>query len=279
MQLVRNDFGDTSALDGHAHDADVIMGDNADIFRLLDRRAARFRTFAYDNYSTVERIIPRAFRLLDYVEGAATGNVGAADLVHGEAGDDTIHGQTGNDVLFGEGQDDDIVGGTGFDRIYGGTGQDGLLGDDGKMLTSRNGIAEPLNRLPVAEVETFERLPRAQFIGAVVDILGELKKRAMLAVAHDRLERHHLRRPRRRLHPRRRRRRRALRRRGDGRVLQRAARRPTATRSTTTRRPRCSRRGTTRCRSRKIPGLPLELRPVPRRRGHRRGALGQRAWA
>ena len=180
VQLVRNDFGDM-ALDGHAHDADVIMGDNADIFRLLTAAGA-FRTFAYDNYSTVERIIPRAFRLLDYVEGAATGNVGAADLLHGEAGDDTIHGQTGNDVLFGEGQDDDIVGGTGFDRIYGGTGQDGLLGDDGKMLTSRNGIAEPLNRLPVAEVETFEGCPGGKFIGGVVDILGELKKRAMLAV-------------------------------------------------------------------------------------------------
>ena len=39
--------------------------------------------------------------------------IGAADLVHGETGDDTIHGELGDDVLFGEGQDDDIVGGYG----------------------------------------------------------------------------------------------------------------------------------------------------------------------
>ena len=52
---------------------------------------------------------------------------------------------TGNDVLFGEGQDDDIYGGTGNDRIYGGTGEDGILGDDGMILTSRNGLTEPLN--------------------------------------------------------------------------------------------------------------------------------------
>ena len=83
-------------------------------------------------------------------------------------------------MLFGEGQDDDIYGGTGFDRIYGGTGQDGLLGDDGKMLTSRNGSTEPLNRLTVAEVETFEDA-NGPFIGGVVDLLGDLKKRAMLA--------------------------------------------------------------------------------------------------
>ena len=53
----------------------------------------------------------------------------------------------GNDVLFGDGQDDDIYGGTGNDRIYGGTGEDGILGDDGVILTSRNGLTEPLNRL------------------------------------------------------------------------------------------------------------------------------------
>ena len=53
----------------------------------------------------------------------------------------------GDDVLFGEGQDDNIYGGTGNDRIYGGTGIDGILGDDGVMLTSRNGLTEPLNRL------------------------------------------------------------------------------------------------------------------------------------
>ena len=48
------------------------------------------------------------------------------------------------------------------------------------MLTSRNGSTEPLNRLTVAEVETFEDA-NGPFIGGVVVMLGRLKKRAMLA--------------------------------------------------------------------------------------------------
>ena len=72
-------------------------------------------------------------------------DIGAADELHGESGDDFIYGQTGSDVLFGEGQDDDdLIGGYGHDWISGGTGQDGVLGDDGRIFTSRNGTAEPL---------------------------------------------------------------------------------------------------------------------------------------
>ena len=43
----------------------------------------------------------------------AFSNIGAADEIHGESGDDFIYGQKGNDVIFGEGQDDDIIGGYG----------------------------------------------------------------------------------------------------------------------------------------------------------------------
>ncbi len=53
----------------------------------------------------------------------------------------------GNDVIFGDAGDDDLYGGGGSDRIYGGNGEDGMLGDDGWILTSRNGLTEPLNRL------------------------------------------------------------------------------------------------------------------------------------
>ena len=48
-------------------------------------------------------------------------------------------------MLFGDGQDDSIVGGYGNDWISGGTGDDGILGDDGRILASRVGTAEPLN--------------------------------------------------------------------------------------------------------------------------------------
>ena len=63
----------------------------------------------------------------------------------------------GDDVLFGEGQDDDIYGGAGNDRIYGGTGEDGILGDDGLILTSRNGLTEPLNRLFTPNARVHDR--------------------------------------------------------------------------------------------------------------------------
>ena len=68
----------------------------------------------------------------------------AADLIHGEGGDDVVLGETDNDVLFGGGQDDTIIGGNGNDRIYGGSGDDRILGDNGYFNTSRNGMTEPL---------------------------------------------------------------------------------------------------------------------------------------
>src|SRR3954452_13755831 len=178
LRLVRNNFGDI-ADDGHAHDADVIMGDNANIYRLLGANGA-FLSFTYDDYSTAEAIIPRAYTFLDYTQGGAPSDIGAADLVHGEPGDDTIHGQTGNDVLFGEGQDDDIYGGTGSDRVYGGTGQDGVLGDDGKIYTSRNGQTEPLNHVVTANEQELVEL-NSPFLGGLVAVTDTLKKEAVLA--------------------------------------------------------------------------------------------------
>ncbi len=159
VRLERDNYGDLSG-SGHAHDADTILGDNGDIFNLVGINGQPsspygFLTFNYDTYDSTERIIPRAYRFLDYTQGdsAAAGTIGAADLIHGENGDDTIHGMVGDDVLFGEGEDDNIYGGTGNDRIYGGTGEDGILGDDGVMLTSRNGLIEPLNRLFTPNLE------------------------------------------------------------------------------------------------------------------------------
>ena len=164
----------------------MILGDNGDIFR--PRRApdgTSFLTFNYDNYASTERIIPRAYRFLDYTQGnpVRAGTIGAADLIHGENGDDTIHGMTGNDVLFGEGQDDNIYGGTGNDRIYGGTGEDGILGDDGVILTSRNGQTEPLNGLVRREQPRRRSSEPGPFTAAELYIAGELFKTAQLARA------------------------------------------------------------------------------------------------
>ena len=147
----RNTEGDGS----HARDSDMILGDNGNIYRLVGRNGTdggSLLTFAYDNYAS-GKIVVRAAQLLDYTPGgldysASAGNdLGAADVIHGESGDDFIYGMKGNDVIFGEGQDDDIIGGYGNDWISGGTGQDGVLGDDGRIFTSRNSstVGEPLN--------------------------------------------------------------------------------------------------------------------------------------
>ena len=203
IDIGRNDIGDasidangviTALPTGHARDADFMMGDNANIFRLVKGGATAspsdpndvFRTFAYDTYAGGLRIIPRGMEELDYtlggadyaggsyVNGVANADNGAADLMHGESGDDVIFGMTGSDMLFGEGQDDDIIGGYGNDWMSGGTGQDGGLGDDGLIYTSRNGTAEPLNGIAATTEQTISTPGQIQ--QAVINVAGELKK-------------------------------------------------------------------------------------------------------
>jgi Ca2+-binding RTX toxin-like protein len=144
----RNDPGDESP-QGHARDADVILGDNGNIFRLLDAEG-QFLSFVYDDYTDAPgtqqlEIIPRAVQLLEYTPGGpdlaqadAANDVGGDDELHGGPGDDSLYGMAGDDVLFGDGQDDDLIGGWGHDWMSGGVGTDGLLGDDGRIFTSRN---------------------------------------------------------------------------------------------------------------------------------------------
>ncbi|HYW20936.1 MAG TPA: DUF4347 domain-containing protein [Nodularia sp. (in: cyanobacteria)] len=177
----RNDVGDTSA-QGHARDADVIIGDNGNIFRLVGTNGVskgQFLTFTYDNYGSF-KIIPRAVELLYYTLGGNSADLGNDDLIRGEAGDDVIHGMTGNDVIFGDGQDDDIYGGVGSDRLYGGTGEDGILGDDGKIYTSRNGLTETLNGITQINAQTNISLP-GPFTGAWIYISDRLNKTVDLA--------------------------------------------------------------------------------------------------
>src|SRR6266480_672193 len=145
-----NDAGNTSA-NGQAHDADAIVANNGDIFRLVGTNGVAgqgagpngFLQFNYDvfgNPSATERIVPRAVTLLDYTPGGpdyagtagplVPGDVGGTLVngvlkgseIHGEAGNDFIYGGPGNDVMFGDGQNDSIVGGYGADWISGGSG-------------------------------------------------------------------------------------------------------------------------------------------------------------
>ncbi|MCE8556437.1 calcium-binding protein [Ruegeria pomeroyi] len=171
----------------HGRDADVIVGDNGNIFDLLDAPNV-WLAYNYDRTPDIGnntadpsqahlrgdiRLIPRAVVQLDYTPGTDVGSLGASDLVYGEDGDDIIYLMTGNDVGYGNGHDDQIIGGTGDDRIFGGTGEDGLLGDDGVIRVSRNGLAEPLNGIGAESQQTLS-IP-GPWIGAEVDLEGYLK--------------------------------------------------------------------------------------------------------
>jgi len=176
----RNDLGDLS-INGHARDADVILGDNGNIFRIVGINgiaSGNYLQFTYDTYGT-RKIVPRTTQYLEYAFGDAN-NTAFNDEIHGESGDDIIHGMSGHDVIFGDGQDDDIIGGAGNDRIFGGAGEDGILGDDGRILTSRNGLTEALYGINTPSVQAAVNLP-GTLIGAMTNITGRLKKSVDLA--------------------------------------------------------------------------------------------------
>ena len=178
-RIDRNDVADDLGIESHARDSDTILGDNGNIFRLVESDGSggtSFLSFNYDAARGLETIVPRTVDLLDYEynAGGAFSGVGAGDVIRGESGDDEIHGQTGDDIIYGDSDDDDLFGEQGNDWISGGTGQDGVLGDDGKIFTSRNGTAEPLYGI-AASVESFLSVNGA-FVEATLNATGELKK-------------------------------------------------------------------------------------------------------
>jgi Ca2+-binding RTX toxin-like protein len=141
-------------------DADHMLGDNGNIFRIVKAGATPGTTayvrFQYDTAAYTggsNPLVVRSMEWLDYTLGGPDfdqnlltagvqttqgGDNGAGDYIHGEAGNDVIHGMTGSDILFGDANDDDITGGYGHDWISGGTGRDGVIGDDGLIRTSLN---------------------------------------------------------------------------------------------------------------------------------------------
>ena len=176
LNATRNDVGDPGE-EGHARDADVILGDNGNIYRIVGvngTNSGEFLSFSYDTEGTL-RLIPRAYGLLDYsANGVAGDDIGGADEIHGESGDDIILGGGADDILFGDGHDDDLMGGSGNDWISGGTGQDGILGDDGKIMTSRNGTAESLYGVEATTEATIET--KSAKLERVIYATGELRK-------------------------------------------------------------------------------------------------------
>ncbi|MCA9060477.1 MAG: hypothetical protein KDA85_18330, partial [Planctomycetaceae bacterium] len=176
----RNDAGDLTP-DGHGRDADVILGDNGNIFRIVGINGVATPNHLQYNWDIYggQHVIPRSTQYLEYAFGDAS-NPAFNDELHGESGDDTIHGMSGNDVIFGDGQDDNLIGGAGHDRIFGGSGEDGILGDDGRIFTSRNGLTEPLNGILTAAVQADFNIPNT-YIGAMTNVSGRLKKTVDLA--------------------------------------------------------------------------------------------------
>jgi Ca2+-binding RTX toxin-like protein len=118
-----------------------ILGDNGNIYRLVEivdaQGTTQYLTFNYDigvHFDGTDRgglrVVVRGNEWIgddetgaqDYTPGGAdydapntVNNLGTADEIHGEAGDDVIYGMVGDDVLFGDGQDDDLYGGYGHD--------------------------------------------------------------------------------------------------------------------------------------------------------------------
>jgi Ca2+-binding RTX toxin-like protein len=233
----------------HARDADVILGDNGNIYRIVvvtDQQTGTTAhpTFNHDCYLADgvtpslgtchdhERVVPRAVQLLDYsptggagywdgsfdpaspvwVEGPNT-NLGAGDFIYTETGDNIVYGMTGDDVIFGGPGDDHLIGGEGHDVISGGTGNDAILGDDGRILTSRNGLAEPLYgiaAIPASELNKQITSP-GNIQEATINRTGELNHAVRFADGPGRSgehvpgrwQRHHLRRQGQRRDPRR----------------------------------------------------------------------------
>ena len=117
----------------------------------------------------------------------------------------SIYGETGDDRIFGDGAGRLALRQLRRRLDLGGAGDDGVLGDDGLLLLARNGIAEPLYGLAATTQVTLGTGDAdSDDIVVTVDQTGHLTYTGDRAAVLGRRERHHLRRPRRRLPARRR---------------------------------------------------------------------------
>jgi hypothetical protein len=75
--------------------------------------------------------------------------------------------------ITGDGQDDHLLGESGDDWISGGSGDDAMLGDDGRIMTSRNGTAEPLYGVAATTQQAIE--VKSLQLAATINVTGRLK--------------------------------------------------------------------------------------------------------
>ncbi|OUR78342.1 hypothetical protein A9Q83_08220 [Alphaproteobacteria bacterium 46_93_T64] len=192
-RLARN--ADDPAM-ANGEDSDVIIGDNGEIYRLVDSDTGEYLEFNYDE--KIDRpVIARPVLLRDYGYAPAFDNstgefsmlfsstsIGKGDLMFGEGGDDFMHGMVGDDVLFGNAENDAMHGEIGNDVLFGGAGEDGMLGDDGLLLTSRNTekannnddeLSEPLYGIEKLEDVDLDISTPGQLQRATINMDGVLK--------------------------------------------------------------------------------------------------------
>jgi hypothetical protein len=115
-----------------ASDFDVIMGDNAEIERLVDAGTGQWKV------NTFNAAITRKVTLFDVA--VANGPVvdpgtSGADVLNGEANDDLMYGQGGNDDMSGGNGDDYMEGNAGNDDMDGDGGNDDMVGGTGQINT------------------------------------------------------------------------------------------------------------------------------------------------
>ncbi|MDC0935202.1 Ig-like domain-containing protein [Pirellulales bacterium] len=73
-----NDLGNLY-IDGHAEDADTIVGDNANIYRLVNSETGQFLAYNYDNYGS-EAMLVRAVELLNDMIDESVATVGSGNI-------------------------------------------------------------------------------------------------------------------------------------------------------------------------------------------------------
>jgi hypothetical protein len=111
-------------------------------------------------------------------------DLGRLSEIHTENGDNFVFGDGGynpigqkGNIIYGGGQDNQIVGGYGNNWISGGAGNAAIIGTDGRIFTSRNGLAEPLNgvtAIPPNQLN-MEIFTPGHIQDAIINVAGQLK--------------------------------------------------------------------------------------------------------
>ena len=120
--------GGTGTAAADTDDYDVIVGDNATVFRTLNGSGAWV-------VNTFNAAIARTIRHYDVgtVAQAAAAGVSGGDLLRGEDNDDTMYGQGGNDDMQGDGGQDYMEGNAATDTMSGNDGSDDMTGGTGRI--------------------------------------------------------------------------------------------------------------------------------------------------